>query len=518
VRSLIVPALRWPVLVSVALATALAAATAAPPVAAAAPAPKLVMAENVPDPTVVRVGDRYVAAGTSSSWAPLFPLFESRDLVNWRRIGAVLPRAPSWTRGHFWAPELYWDGSRLYAYFSASRRGAKACIGVATAPGARGPWRDRGIVTCRPQGMIDVAPVTDEHGQRWLAWKAQGPGGGIHIQPLRADGLRAAGTATSLLTPDARWEGGVTEGPNFVRRDGEWYLLYSGGGCCRPPCGYALGVARAPALQGPYEKHPGNPILRDTSSWRCMGHGTLVDAGGDRWHLLHHGRRPGEVGDLRRQVLLTRMTWAADGWPAFRGEALGGAVPRAAEDQARASSAFSERFRSRRLAPGWEWPFNRPPDARPGAGGLRLGCERTDGGTDLLTRQVAADAFAASAGIATGKGQGRTPFAVGLAVHSPDGTARGVEVAAGRVRTFGTRGRRTVAGRWVRVARATKSRPEPSVRVVVSVGRDGRLQATAGGSRTVAMGSAASGQPATRIALTCRGRGSGQVEYVRARP
>lgn len=38
---------------------------------------------DVPDPSVIRIGDTYYAAGTSSEWAPQYPLFTSKDLVNW---------------------------------------------------------------------------------------------------------------------------------------------------------------------------------------------------------------------------------------------------------------------------------------------------------------------------------------------------------------------------------------------------------------------------------------------------
>ena len=41
---------------------------------------------NVADPSVVRADGVYWAAATSGRWAPVFPIFRSRDLV----------------RGHFW--------------------------------------------------------------------------------------------------------------------------------------------------------------------------------------------------------------------------------------------------------------------------------------------------------------------------------------------------------------------------------------------------------------------------------
>ena len=36
-----------------------------------------------PDPTVIEINGEYWAAATSNEWSPLFPIFKSKDLVNW---------------------------------------------------------------------------------------------------------------------------------------------------------------------------------------------------------------------------------------------------------------------------------------------------------------------------------------------------------------------------------------------------------------------------------------------------
>jgi len=45
-----------------------------------------VIPHNFPDPTVIRADDMYYAAETSSNFAPIYPLYESVDLVNWKQI------------------------------------------------------------------------------------------------------------------------------------------------------------------------------------------------------------------------------------------------------------------------------------------------------------------------------------------------------------------------------------------------------------------------------------------------
>jgi beta-xylosidase len=49
-----------------------------------------VIAGDFPDPTVIRVGDTYYAATSSSEWALPYRLFQSKDLINWEYIGPLL--------------------------------------------------------------------------------------------------------------------------------------------------------------------------------------------------------------------------------------------------------------------------------------------------------------------------------------------------------------------------------------------------------------------------------------------
>src|SRR5712671_4195032 len=68
-----------------------------------------VLAGDYPDPSVIRVGRDYWATATSSEWGPQFPILHSRDLVNWKIIGAVFPKRPAWATGNFWAAEMSED-------------------------------------------------------------------------------------------------------------------------------------------------------------------------------------------------------------------------------------------------------------------------------------------------------------------------------------------------------------------------------------------------------------------------
>jgi xylan 1,4-beta-xylosidase len=470
-----------------------------------------VLAGDHPDPTVVRVGATFYASATSASWAPIFPLFRSTNLVHWRQVGAVLPSAPHWAAGNFWAPELVrWSG-RMLAFYSASRRGGSPCLALAIAARPEGPWHDRGPLLCRPGGTIDVDPFTDLDRTRWLLFKRLGVGRGIYAMRFSERRLRPVGHAHELIAPDASWEQGVTEGPTLLRRGNSYLLFYAGGHCCRPPCTYAEGVARAPSLLGPYAKDPRNPLLAGNAAWQCPGHGTTVDLGPAGLFLLHHAYSADDVFDRRRSALLDRIDMEPDGWPTIddgQGPAVTATAPLGAAGPA-VPAGFSDSFAGSSLAPGWEWPFFAVPDARPQRGALRLTCRAGTRVPSFLARQVPVDSFTAVATVAAPPPHGA---AIGVAAHGPGRVLRGIELRDGRVRAF------RADDRGMRFGHPTPAPGGARLRLLVNATPDGALALYAGSVggtfARIAGGPAQAGLPATRVALTCRGRGSAEVESI----
>lgn len=374
---------RFALALSVAFVPGSRAAAAAAPGGATYHNP--VRAGDYPDPSVIRVGDEYWATATSSEWAPHFPILHSRDLVNWELRGYVFSAAPAWAKGNFWAPEIAQDKGRFFVYYTARQtEGNRLAVAVASAERPDGPYTDHGVLVAQEAGSIDAVPFTDAKGARWLLWKEDGNSRKqptpIWAQRLRADGLALVGERREILRNDAAWEGAVVEGP-FVLRRGEYiYLFYSGGACCGRGCTYALGVARAKDLLGPWEKCPANPILAGNEAWRCPGHGSLVtDPYGRIWLLYHAYAAQGFVA-TGRQMLLDEVVFDDDGWPSIHGgkgpsvqaRAAGGALPQ------RDITRFRDEFdRGGSLAPGWQWPIGRRPEAVMAGGALTLAV--TDG-------------------------------------------------------------------------------------------------------------------------------------------
>jgi arabinan endo-1,5-alpha-L-arabinosidase len=288
-----------------------------------------VVAENCPDPGVLADGEVFYAVCTSNNnqaERDKFPILRSADLISWQRIGHLFPAdaVPDWATADFWAPEIHRIGAGYVAYFTARDKGGRLSIGVATAPAAAGPWKDPGAPLIRDPrvGMIDAHQFQDEDGTRYLYWKADGndfkppeptP---IFVQKLAPDGLALVGERRVVLRNDQPWEGPVIEGGSVVRRDGWYYLVYSGNVFNSDK--YAVGVARARSPLGPFEKRP-QPILVTSASWIGPGHGSLVRVGADDWYV-YHAWQPGRVdpawNDTRypRMMLIDRIDWR-DGWP-----------------------------------------------------------------------------------------------------------------------------------------------------------------------------------------------------------
>ncbi|HUS68570.1 MAG TPA: glycoside hydrolase family 43 protein [Kofleriaceae bacterium] len=286
-----------------------------------------VLDENCPDPGVLAHGGAFWAVCTSGSAPDTFPLRRSDDLVHWRLVGHIFPdgKIPAWSKGDFWAPEIHAIGDGFVVYFSARATTGQLSIGVATAPAIEGPWTDHGLPLVQDVkvGMIDPHQFQDTDGTRYLVWKGDGNAfqppepTPLYLQPLAADGLSLTGERTTIIRNDpTSWEGNVLEGGSILLHDGTYYLIYSGNVFNSDR--YAVGVARAKKLTGPYEKRA-RPILVSDAAFVGPGHGSVVRAG-DADHYVYHAWRAGRIDsawdrpEFPRVMLLDPIHWV-DGWP-----------------------------------------------------------------------------------------------------------------------------------------------------------------------------------------------------------
>ena len=338
-----------------------------------------VQAGDFPDPSVIRVGRDFYATATSSEWGPEFPIMHSRDLVNWEIVSVVFPKRPEWSVGNYWAPEIWQDSGRFYVFYVARRKGANLCIAVATADKPTGPYTDHGPLKCQKDGSIDPFPIRDENGKLFVVWKEDGNSVGqptpIWAQELDINTWKLVGDQQELLRNDpTTWEGTLIEGPFIMRKDGYFYLLYSGNFCCGRGCNYAVGVARSKTLRGGWEKYTENPILKGNDNWNCPGHGTAVTNENGRTYFLYHAYDPHDTSYVGRQALLDEITWTADGWtrinngngPSRQAQSPFGIAEREEE------YTFFDDFDTPNLRFGWQWLQNNIPNYRIHGGFVEL--------------------------------------------------------------------------------------------------------------------------------------------------
>ena len=125
---------------------------------------------DVADPSIIRIGNTWYATGTSSEWAPYYPMFTSTDLVNWKQTGHIFDKQPEWTVSSFWAPELYYMNNKVYAYYTARNKKGVSYIGVATADDPTKEFTDHGPVVEYGTEAID-AFILEDNGKQYISWQ-----------------------------------------------------------------------------------------------------------------------------------------------------------------------------------------------------------------------------------------------------------------------------------------------------------------------------------------------------------
>ncbi|MBP2159301.1 MULTISPECIES: family 43 glycosylhydrolase [Asticcacaulis] len=276
-----------------------------------------VMAGDHPDPSILKDGEDYYMTFSTFDAYPGLIIWHSKDLVNWQPVGPTLTR----NIGSVWAPELCKHNGRYFLYIptkKTSAPGSKTTSWVIWADNIKGPWSDP--IDLDLPAHIDPGHAVGEDGSRWLFLS-----GGDRVR-LSDDGLARIGEPQHVYDPwrypdDWDVEGFAPEGPKVTRHGGYYYLILAVGGTAGPPTGHMVIAARSKSINGPWENHPRNPLVRTTSldeKWWSRGHATLVEGPAGDWWGVYHGYENG-FWTLGRQTLLAPVTWSKDGWFDFGG-------------------------------------------------------------------------------------------------------------------------------------------------------------------------------------------------------
>ena len=312
---------------------------------------------DVPDPSVIRVGDTYYMSSTTMHMAPGVPIMTSTNLVDWELAGYVYDQLANadalfmrqgqnaYGRGS-WASSLrYHDGTFYLAVFSYTT--GETYI-YSTGDVENGPWHKEALGDL----YHDQSLFFDDDGRVYLVY---GGGGDFQIIELKADltGVKRGGVRRTLIedvgSPAGDDLGLHGEGAQLFKVDGTYYLFL----IAWPRGGMrTVVVQKAESLGGPWE---GRVVLQDEG----VAQGGIVDTPDGDWYALMFGDR-GAVG---RIPYLIPLTWSDDGWPVL---GVDGEVPETLDIPSDGTGASgivaSDEFDGDTLRP--EWQFNHNPEGR----------------------------------------------------------------------------------------------------------------------------------------------------------
>jgi beta-1,2-mannobiose phosphorylase / 1,2-beta-oligomannan phosphorylase len=204
------------------------------------------------DPSVVRFGGRYLLYYSMAPWAkalapPDAPrgwaigIAESHDLVNWKKVGEILPEQACEKNGIVNGRIILLDG-RLHLFYNTYGNGPKDALCHATSSDGLRFTRDATNPIWHPAGdwnngrAIDV-DVVEWGGRLIMYYATRDPAGKIQmLHAIAADGQSGFGRADwkslcdgPVLKPELPWETRCIEAPSVIRHGGMLYLFYGGG-------------------------------------------------------------------------------------------------------------------------------------------------------------------------------------------------------------------------------------------------------------------------------------------------
>lgn len=309
---------------------------------------------DVPDLSMVRVGDTYYMTSTTMHMSPGVPVMKSKDLVNWEMVSYCYDQLEdmdelnldngknAYSRGS-WASCIRYHKGIYYVSTFAQTTG-KTYI-FSTKDIEKGPWE---TISFKP-AYHDHTIFFDDDDRIYMIWGA----GKLMMAELK-DNLSGLKEGTQrVLIENASAPAGTNimlgaEGSQLFKVKGKYYLF----NITWPKGGMrTVIVHRANQIGGPYE---GRVALQD----KGVAQGGLIDTPDGRW-FAYLFRDYGAVG---RIPYLVPVEWQ-DGWPVL---GIEGKVPETISLPASkglipglvASDEFNRKKGDRALPLVWQWNHN----------------------------------------------------------------------------------------------------------------------------------------------------------------
>ncbi|GEO03246.1 glycosyl hydrolase [Adhaeribacter aerolatus] len=309
---------------------------------------------DLPDISIIRVGDSYYMSSTTMHMSPGVPIMKSKDLVNWQLVSYAYDTLASvdelnlengkstYGRGS-WASSLRFHNGTYYVTTFAQTTG-KTYV-YTTKNIEKGPWK----ATSFSPSYHDHTLFFDDDGHIYLIWGA----GKLQLVELKSDlsGVKP-GTERVLIenatAPAGPNVGLPAEGSQLFKVNGKYYLF----NIAWPKGGMrTVIIHRADKITGPYEGRIG---LQDLG----VAQGGLIDDPKGNWYAYLFR----DFGAVGRIPYLVPVKWEA-GWPVL---GVNGKVPETLNLPASkgvipgivASDEFSRKKEEAALPLVWQWNHN----------------------------------------------------------------------------------------------------------------------------------------------------------------
>lgn len=258
---------------------------------------------GIGDPFVMRYNGKYYLYVSSLDSEIGVRGYVSADLVNWQPVtGEGLKEGyvseDSITLAAY-APEVYYFNGTFYMYTSPGGNGHY----VLTSKSPEGPFVK---ATENFRMSIDGSVLIDDDEQMYFTY-ADNTG----IKMARMDDMLTV-DATQTPTLSGTSIGGWTEGPYILKRDGIYYLTYTGNHVASD--GYRIAYATAEDLSGSYRnaftRAQNNPLVLETeSALKGVGHSsTVMGPDMDSHYLVYHYLN--SSGGPNRSLGIDRLTFS----------------------------------------------------------------------------------------------------------------------------------------------------------------------------------------------------------------
>ena len=285
---------------------------------------------NIGDPYLFTHDGKYYCTATESG--TYYGIYESEDLNSWNRLTNIFycSGTEGWVRGSLWQPQIVvGSDGKFYLYYCGQNDDKSLRIGVAVSDVLTGPYTDVHGAPLFDLGYANIDPnfYMDDDGRMYLYYSrdcSENVVDGHHVSQIYVvemeDYTHVKEGAEHILciTPEQPWEllnnadYQWNEGPDILKKDGTYYLFYSGG--FYGDRSYSMGYATSSSPLGPFTKYEGNPIISTTENASGPGNNSFFyTLDGKELFNAYHTHTVVAMAGGNRKLTIDRCGFREDG-------------------------------------------------------------------------------------------------------------------------------------------------------------------------------------------------------------